>query len=120
MTGSGGELEVGQETTAKRAVVWAVDWPGWCRVAKDPLAARQALIDCESRYTEVAVGADLTLPAIADADLLRTVDAVRGDASTDFGCPARSRRWIVERCQRPMPSGWPDSSARPGQSSIGS
>ena len=46
-------LEIGEEVGAKRAFVWAVDWPGWCRAGKDAGLAREALVAYAPRYDVV-------------------------------------------------------------------
>ena len=73
-------LEVG----SKRTFACALDWPGWCRVARDADAALQMLADYAPRYARVAKRAGLTLPR-DDFDVVETLD---GDATTDFGAPS--------------------------------
>jgi hypothetical protein len=80
-------LEVG----AKKVFAGAVDWPGWCRWAKDEEAAIAALADYADRYRPVAEAAGVRLPKSA-ADTLDVVERVKGDATTDFGAPSMSIR----------------------------
>jgi len=80
-------IEIGEEATAKRAIAWVIDWPGWCRAGKDALLAREALVAIAPRYVEVAALAGLTPPSPADVGVLDIVESVPGDASTDFGVP---------------------------------
>jgi hypothetical protein len=80
-------LEIGVEIGAKKAFVWALDWPGWCRGGKDATLAIDALIDHRARYAIVAREAGFTLPAAATEDL-ETVTSVPGGAGTDFGVPS--------------------------------
>ena len=69
-------LEVG----TRRTFAGALDWPGWCRSARDPDAAVEALLEYRDRY-RAAVGR--RLPA-GDVEI---VERLEGDASTDFGVP---------------------------------
>lgn len=83
----GNRIEIGEETTPRKAFAWAVDWPGWCRGGKDATLARNALVACAPRYAMVAEIAGLT-PLVTGAVVdLNVVESVRGDASTDFGVP---------------------------------
>lgn len=62
----------------------ALDWPGWCRRARTRAgdeAALEALQHYADRYAAV-VGVGV------DAGTFEIVDAVVGDATTDFGAPA--------------------------------
>ncbi len=80
-------IEIGEETTARKAFAWAVDWPGWCRSGKDVALAHKALVACAPRYAMVAEIAGLT-PLVTGAVVdLNVVESVPGDASTDFGVP---------------------------------
>lgn len=80
-------LEIAEEIAPKRAFAWAVEWPGWCRGAKTPILAREALLAAAPRYAEVARSAGLALPEVTDADLL-VVDSVDGGSGTEFGVPS--------------------------------
>ena len=81
-------LEVGVETGAKKVFVWAVDWPGWCRGARDRDAAMTALLAAAGRYAAVVRAAGLDLPSAADDLELVVMDEVEGGAATDFGVPS--------------------------------
>ncbi len=81
------KIEIGEEVGAKRAFVWAIDWPGWCRSGKTVEEARDALIAYAPRYAPVAKIAGLTLPA-ANGIALHVVDTVEGGGGTDFGVPS--------------------------------
>ena len=80
-------LDIGEEVAAKKAFVWAIDWPGWCRAGKDRDLAIEALIAARSRYAKVARRAGLELPQV-DADDLRVVESVEGGVGTEFGVPS--------------------------------
>ncbi len=80
-------IEIGEEVGAKKAFVWALDWPGWCRGGKHAALAIDALLDHHPRYAIVARAAGLTLPHAATGDL-ETVTSVPGGAGTEFGVPS--------------------------------
>jgi hypothetical protein len=67
----------------KKAVAFAVDWPGWCRGAKTPELALQLLESYRDRYRPIAVAAGLTKNFAAGGRLDVVADEV-GTPSTDF------------------------------------
>src|SRR5204862_421076 len=69
------------ETGTKRVFACALDWPGWCRSAKNAGEALDQLAAYTPRYAPVAAHAALKLPAGA-AGALDVVDKVRGSATT--------------------------------------
>ncbi len=75
-------LEVG----TKRVFACALDWPGWCRAAKTPEQALEALADYAGRYRPVAEEAGVRFPKSV-ADTFDVTERVTGDATTDFGAP---------------------------------
>ena len=81
------KVNVGEEIGAKRAFVWAVDWPGWCRAGKTIELAHEALISTAPRYAIVAKEAGLESPAVNLAGL-NVVDSGDGGGGTDFGVPS--------------------------------
>jgi len=97
-------LEVG----AKRVFASALDWPGWSRAARDEESALQALFDYRSRYSGVVAGRRLGFIAPKDAGVLRVMERIPGDATTDFGAPGRiakaDRRRTTERDVRRLQS----------------
>jgi hypothetical protein len=68
---------------AKRAVAFAVDWPGWSRGAKTTEEALETLESYRERYRPVAVGADLG-HEFDGAGSLDIVEDRVGTGSTDF------------------------------------
>ncbi len=84
MAGRTRSVEVVLEVGAKRVFARAVDWPGWCRSARDEEGALEALAAYAERYAPVVAAAGLRLPAEPS---LTVVERVRGDAGTDFGAP---------------------------------
>lgn len=81
-------LEQGQ----KRTFACAVDWPGWCRVARGDDHAIATLASYAARYAVVAEDAGAAFPfagmaADTVAAELTVVEHVEGSGSTDFGAP---------------------------------
>jgi hypothetical protein len=81
-------VDIGEEVGAKKAFVWVIDWPGWCRGGKDAGLAIEALLEHGPRYARVATAAGLEAPTDASAHDLYTVESVGGGAGTDFGVPS--------------------------------
>ena len=90
------------EVGAKRVFAGALDWPGWCRSARDEEGALEALIAYGPRYAGVLEGSGVRFTPPAKASTIEVVERLKGDATTDFGAPsiapkadARSidRRW---------------------------
>src|SRR5205807_6510373 len=76
------------EQGPKRTFACALDWPGWCRVARGDDAALEMLAGYAPRYGKVAAraGSTLQVPRVAD---LEVVERVPGTLTTDFGAPDR-------------------------------
>jgi hypothetical protein len=79
-------LEIGK----KRTFAGAMDWPGWCRSARDEPSALQALVDYGPRYARVLHGTRLDFREPANASLFAVIERLEGDATTDFGAPGKS------------------------------
>jgi hypothetical protein len=67
----------------KKAVAFAVDWPGWSRGAKTPELALELLAAYRDRYRPVAAAAGLAEELDAGGPLAVVEDA-EGTGSTDF------------------------------------
>lgn len=67
----------------KKAVAFALDWPGWCRGAKTPELALELLESYRERYRPIAEAAGLG-DEYADAGRLNVVEDRVGTGSTDF------------------------------------
>lgn len=77
------QLRIGIEQGGKRTFASALDWPGWCRSAKTPDEAIDALVDYRDRYNEMlSVGRIQHIPA--DVSNIRVVQKVAGSATTAF------------------------------------
>jgi hypothetical protein len=72
-------LEVGQ----KKVAGYSLEWPGWCRLARNRAEAQQALLDYAPRYRVIAqeAGLDFELDEFV-------ISEVAGDSNTDWGVPA--------------------------------
>jgi hypothetical protein len=68
---------------AKRAVAFALDWPGWSRGGKSPQLALETLESYRARYRAVAQRAGLELE-FDDAGALEVTEDRVGTGSTDF------------------------------------
>jgi hypothetical protein len=79
------------EVTPKQAVASALDWPGWCRAARDEGAALQALASYAGRYVPVAERAGVSFPATVAFEV---IERVPGGPATAFAAP---------ECRRPFP-----------------
>jgi hypothetical protein len=102
------------EVGAKRVFAGALDWPGWCRSARDEEGALEALIAYGPRYAGVLEGSGVRFTPPAKASTIEVVERLKGDATTDFGAPsiapkadARSidRRWRA-RQEKILRAGW--------------
>ena len=81
-------IKVFVEIGKKRIFVGAVDWPGWCRSARDEKTALQALIDYGPRYAQVLHSREFEFQVPTDASDLIVTERHDGNATTDFGAPA--------------------------------
>ena len=77
-------VDIYVESGSKRVFASAIEWPGWCRTARDEAQAVAALRVYAARYAKV-VGASSA--GLADAPM-NVVERVKGNATTDFGAPA--------------------------------
>jgi hypothetical protein len=80
-------IEVYLEIGKKRTFAGALDWPGWCRVARDEQAALQALVDYAPRYARALHAASLGFEPPAGTAAFAVVERLAGTTTTDFGAP---------------------------------
>ncbi len=78
-------VDVFVELGSKKVFTGAVDWPGWCRSAKDRDAALQTLVDYGPRYARLLADTELTFEPPSSVDSLNVIEEVEGSAATDFG-----------------------------------
>src|SRR6202795_1787276 len=67
----------------KKAVAFAVDWPGWSRGAKTPELALEMLESYRKRYRPIALAAGMAAE-FDKAGRLKVVEDRVGTGSTDF------------------------------------
>jgi hypothetical protein len=72
------------ERGRSRVIAGAVDWPGWCRSARDEERAIDVLAAYRDRYV-AAIGASAEIPPVPMCEIVETLT---GDAGTDFGSPS--------------------------------
>jgi hypothetical protein len=77
------------ELGAKRVFAGALDWPGWCLSGRDEASALEALSAAGPRYAQVVRPARLGFEPPRDARAFEVVERLKGDATTDFGAPAK-------------------------------
>jgi hypothetical protein len=83
-------IDVYVERGTKRTFAGAIDWPGWCRRGTDEASALEALVEAAPRYAKALGRSRLGFTAPRDADALRVVERLEGNATTDFGAPDAS------------------------------
>jgi hypothetical protein len=76
------------ETGQKKVFAGAVDWPGWCRSARNETSALQTLVDYAPRYAKVLQGGGIEFPVITSPSDLVVIERHDGNTTTDFGSPA--------------------------------
>jgi hypothetical protein len=81
--------EIYLEVGAKRVFAGAVEWPGWCRSARDEVGAQEALLAAAPRYAAVLRGRLAGFVPPASAESFDIVERLPGDTTTDFGAPAQ-------------------------------
>ena len=86
MAGAGRATAVVLEVGKRRVFADAIDWPGWCRAAKDEDGALEALAAYAALYRVVTDEAGVRFPARV-ASSFDVVERVTGNATTDFGAP---------------------------------
>jgi hypothetical protein len=80
-------IEVYVEKGQKRTFAGAIEWPGWCRSARDEAAALQALFEYGPRYGQVLLGTSIKFTPPRKLPELKVVERLKGGATTDFGAP---------------------------------
>ena len=83
-------IDVYLETGNKRVFAGAIDWPGWCRSGQDEESALQALVESGPRYARILRATQLEFKSPAEPSAFSVVERLEGNATTDFGAPARA------------------------------
>jgi hypothetical protein len=76
-------LEIGR----KKIFAGALEWPGWCRSARNEGQALEALLAYASRYAQVVARSPVPFSPPADGTEFEVVERLDGNATTDFGAP---------------------------------
>jgi hypothetical protein len=76
-------LEVGQ----KKIFAGALDWPGWCRSARDEGAALATLVAYAPRYAKIFSRTSIDFVPPDDPTTFAVVERLPGTSTTDFGAP---------------------------------
>jgi hypothetical protein len=76
-------LEIGK----KRTIASALDWPGWCRSARDEQAALQTLTDYWHRYAHILHRSKIEFQPLSHTSAFTVVERLAGNATTDYGVP---------------------------------
>jgi hypothetical protein len=87
---AGSPVGVYLEQGRKRTFAGAVDWPGWCRSARDEAGALDALFACGPRYVAALGDAAGGLALPRDPGGFTVIERLQGNATTDFGAPDAS------------------------------
>jgi hypothetical protein len=88
--GDAERIEVYLERGQKKVFAGALDWPGWCRGARDEDGALAALAACGPRYAGIVAGTKLGLAAPDDPAAFAVAERLEGNSTTDFGAPDRA------------------------------
>ncbi len=76
-------LEVGQ----KKIFAGALDWPGWCRSARDERMVLAALVEYAPRYAKIFSRTKFDFVPPDDPAALAVAERLAGNSTTDFGAP---------------------------------
>ena len=76
-------LEVGQ----KKIFAGALDWPGWCRSARDEETALATLGEYAPRYARIFSRTTIDFAPPDDPSAVVVVERLAGTSTTDFGAP---------------------------------
>jgi hypothetical protein len=75
------------ESVPRKAFAGAIEWPGWCRGARDEEAALAALASYAPRYAAAIGGSAKGPPAAVDPSDFEVVGRLKGNSGTEFGVP---------------------------------
>jgi hypothetical protein len=87
MTSKKAQTEVYLEVGQKKIFAGALDWPGWCRSARDEGAALAALVEYAPRYARIFSRTTIDFVPPDDPAAFAIVERLAGNTTTDFGAP---------------------------------
>src|SRR5512143_3095107 len=87
MARSANKLDAYVEAGQKRVFAGAIDWPGWCRSARNEEAALLALLAYAPRYARALRGSRLEFGSPSAVASFNIVERLQGNMTTDFGAP---------------------------------
>ena len=87
MTRPNPEIDIYLEIGQKKVIAGAVEWPGWCRIARSEAEALQALLDYGPRYATAVKPTGSAFQAPTHLADLNVVERLDGSSTTDFGAP---------------------------------
>jgi hypothetical protein len=87
MAGTKTQTEVYLEVGQKKIFAGALDWPGWCRSARDEETALATLVEYAPRYARIFSGTTIDFVPPDDPSAIVVVERLAGTSTTDFGAP---------------------------------
>src|SRR5262245_3865822 len=90
MAGDPKQTEVYLEVGRKKVFAGALDWPGWCRSARDEASSLEALAAYGPRYATMFADTMIDFAPPDDPAAFAVVERLEGNTTTDFGVPDRA------------------------------
>ena len=87
MAGKKTQTEVYLEVGQKKIFAGALDWPGWCRSARDEETALATLGEYAPRYARIFSRTTIDFAPPDDPSAVVVVERLAGTSTTDFGAP---------------------------------
>jgi hypothetical protein len=81
------QIEVYLEVGQKKIFAGAIDWPGWCRSARDEGTALATLVEYAPRYARIFSRTTIVFVPPDDPAAFAVVERLAGNSTTDFGAP---------------------------------
>lgn len=80
-------IDIYLELGSKKVIACALEWPGWCRIARNEDEAIQALLDYAPRYHKAIQSAQVKFKMPKRVEAFKVVERLKGGTTTDFGAP---------------------------------
>src|SRR5215203_1850909 len=87
MTSKKTRTEVYLEVGKKKMYAGALDWPGWCRGARDEGTVLKTLVEYAPRYAKIFSRTTIDFVPPNDPTAFVVVERLAGNSTTDFGAP---------------------------------